>query len=273
MLIKYTHMLIWARVPGTLVLFHYTITPIVPAAITTGASDVTVLESNNATFTCTFEANPIPTQYMWQFTDSTGTTMELMNGDEYIIQSSSGDNSFTTMLTVTSTKYDDRGTFSCSATNIIDGTQYTDSDSADLTVHGKQHFLILYYYTVSPIVLVAVTIGASDATVLESNNATFTCAFEGNPTPTQYMWQFTDSTGTTMELMDGDEYIILSSSGDNSFTTMLTVTSTEYDDRGTYSCSASNMIDGTRYTDSDSASLTVNGKQLFLILDYKDKNF
>ena len=144
MLIKYAHMLIWARVPGTLVLFHYTVTPIVPAAITTGASDVTVLESNNATFTCTFEANPTPTQYMWQFTDSTGTTMELMNGDEYIIQSSSGDNSFTTSLTVTSTEYDDRGTYSCTATNMIDdGTQYTDSDLADLTVHGKQHFLIL----------------------------------------------------------------------------------------------------------------------------------
>ena len=97
---------------------------------------MTVCENSDATFTCTFEANPTPTQYMWQFTDSTGTTMELMNDDKYIIQSSSGDNSFTTMLTVTSTEYDDCGTYSCSASNIIDGAQYTDSDSADLTVHG-----------------------------------------------------------------------------------------------------------------------------------------
>ena len=125
----------------------YTVSPIVLVAITIGASDATVLENSDATFTCIFEANPTPTQYMWQFIDSTGTTMELMNGDEYIIiQSSSGDNSFTTMLTVTSTKYDDHGTYSCSATNIIDGTQYTDSDSASLTVYGKQHFLIFYYY-------------------------------------------------------------------------------------------------------------------------------
>ena len=69
-----------------------------------------------------------------------------MDGDEYIIQSSSGDNSFTAMLTVTSTEYDDHGTYSCSATNMIDGTQYTDSDSASLIVYGKQRFLIFYYY-------------------------------------------------------------------------------------------------------------------------------
>ena len=183
-----------------------------------------------------------------------------MNGDEYIIQSSSGDNSFTTMLTVPSTEYDDRGTYNCSASNMIDGIKYTDSDSASLIVYGKQHFLILYYYTVSPIVPAAITTGASDVTVLENNDATFTCIFEANPTPTQYMWQFTDITGTTMELVNGSKYIIQSSSGDNSFTTSLTVTSTEYDDRGMYSCSATNMIDGTQYTDSDSADLTVHGK-------------
>ena len=79
-----------------------------------------------------------------------------MNGNKYIIQSSSGDNSFTTTLTVTYTEYDDRGTYSCSASNMIDGVQYTDSDSASLTVNtSKQHFLIyiitpslLYYSTV-----------------------------------------------------------------------------------------------------------------------------
>ena len=75
--------------------------------------------------------------------------MELMDGDEYIIQSSSGDNSFTTMLTVPSTEYDDRGTYSCSASNMIDGVQYTDSDSASLIVYGKQHFLILHYHRLS----------------------------------------------------------------------------------------------------------------------------
>ena len=97
---------------------------------------MTVLENSDATFACIFEANPTPTQYMWQFTDSTGTTMELVNGNKYVIQSSSGDNSFTTSLTVTSTEYDDRGTYSCSATNMIDGAPYTDSDSADLRVYG-----------------------------------------------------------------------------------------------------------------------------------------
>ena len=123
-------------VSSTFSSYIITVSPIVPAAITTGPSDVTVLENSDATFTCIFEANPTPTQYMWQFTDSTGTTMELMDGVEYTIQPSSGDNSFTTMLTVTSTEYDDRGTYGCSATNMIDGAQYTDSDSADLRVYG-----------------------------------------------------------------------------------------------------------------------------------------
>ena len=111
----------------------------VPVAITTGASDVTVLESSDATFTCIFEANPTPgpTQYMWQFTDSTGTTVRLINDDKYVIQSSSGDNSFTTTLTVTSAMYDDRGTYSCSATNIANNLEYTNSGTASLIVYGE----------------------------------------------------------------------------------------------------------------------------------------
>ena len=111
----------------------------VPAAITTGASDVTVLENSDATFTCIFEANPTPgpTQYMWQFTDSTGTTVRLINDEKYVILSSNGDNSFTTTLTITSAIYDDRGTYNCSATNNASNFEYTNSGTASLTVYGE----------------------------------------------------------------------------------------------------------------------------------------
>ena len=85
---------------------------------------------------------------MWQFTDSTGTTVELTDSDKYVIQSSSGDldNNFTTTLTVISTSYADRGTYNCSASNMIDNLEFTDSDLASLIVHGKyMYFLYLFY--------------------------------------------------------------------------------------------------------------------------------
>ena len=65
------------------------------------------------TLTCVFEADPAPFEYICQFTDSTGTTMELTDGDKYVIQSSSGDNSLTSTLTITATMYADRGTYNC----------------------------------------------------------------------------------------------------------------------------------------------------------------
>ena len=115
----------------------YNHTLAVPAAITTGASDITVLVNSDATFTCIFETNPTPFEYDWQFTNSTGTTVRLINDDKYVIQSSSGDNSFTTTLTVTSATYDDRGTYSCGATNIANNVEYTNSGTASLIVYGE----------------------------------------------------------------------------------------------------------------------------------------
>ena len=84
------------------------------------------------------EANPIPFQYYWQFTDSAGTTVELTDGSKYVIQSSSGDNSFTTTLTITSTVYADHGTYNCVAMNRIGpGYLHIASDSALLVIYGK----------------------------------------------------------------------------------------------------------------------------------------
>ena len=115
----------------------YCLSNIVPIAVTTGASDITVIENNDITFTCVFEADPTPFEYMWQFTDSAGTTMELTDDDKYIIQSSSGDNSFTTTLTVLSTVYADRGTYNCSASNLVGSLEFSDSNVASLTIFGK----------------------------------------------------------------------------------------------------------------------------------------
>ena len=141
----------------------FTIYPIVPVAITTGASDVTVLETNDAMFMCVFEANPMPVQYTWQFTDSAGTTTELTDGDKYVIQSSSGDNSFTTTLTIISTVYADRGTYNCSAVNMANDLQFISSDLARLTVYGKLHqhsYMLMHSWPGANLILMTVSIMA-----------------------------------------------------------------------------------------------------------------
>ena len=98
-------------------------------------SDVTILAGSEAVFTCTFEAYPVP-DVEWQFTDSNGTT-NTTNGDRYTIGLSIGDKSVTTTLTIASTAYADRGVYSCSASNVIDGVVYTATSSAILTIYGK----------------------------------------------------------------------------------------------------------------------------------------
>ena len=98
-------------------------------------------QDDAAVFMCTFEANPTPSEYAWEFTDNAGDTTEVVTNasDKYVIQSSSDGNS---TLTITSTVYDDRGVYTCSATYTVNDVEYTDSASANLTVYGK---CIIYF--------------------------------------------------------------------------------------------------------------------------------
>ena len=116
---------------------HLSIMLLVIAAVIAGPSDRVVLQNYATMFMCTFEANPTPFQYMWHFTDSTGTTEVLNANNKYVILSSSDGNNFSITLNITSTVYDDRGTYNCSATNLVNDIQYTASASATLIVYGK----------------------------------------------------------------------------------------------------------------------------------------
>ena len=58
-----------------------------------------------------------------------------------MIQVSNDGNSYTSTLTITSAEYADRGTYSCGASNIVNGVERTVSDSASLIVHGIHVFI------------------------------------------------------------------------------------------------------------------------------------
>ena len=108
-----------------------------PPVISTPPVDQFVINNgSNAVFTCGALAIP-PHEVYWTFTNASGvtspviSTMDGMNTTKYLINTVNGTVNFGT-LTVTDVRYEDRGVYTCNATNEIG----SDLANATLTVHG-----------------------------------------------------------------------------------------------------------------------------------------
>ena len=94
---------------------------------------------SSAVFSCGALAIP-PHQVYWTFTNVSGdtfpviSTLDSVNSMNYRINNMNGTMDFGT-LTVTGVRYEDRGTYTCNATNEIG----SDLANATLTVHGESY--------------------------------------------------------------------------------------------------------------------------------------
>ena len=108
-----------------------------PPVISTPPEDQFIINNgSSAVFTCGALAIPAHEVY-WTFTNASGvtspviSTQDNMNTTKYQINTVNGTTYFGT-LTVTDVRYEDRGVYTCNATNDIG----SDLANATLTVHG-----------------------------------------------------------------------------------------------------------------------------------------
>ena len=102
-----------------------------PVIVSPPMDQFTINDGSSAVFVCDSLADPEHT-ISWTFTNNTGAVIELANNKiKYSIVSNDSTTRFGE-LTVMSVDYEDRGVYTCTATNSIG----SDRASANLTVHG-----------------------------------------------------------------------------------------------------------------------------------------
>ena len=111
--------------------------------ITVPPNQLNIINNSNATFTCV-SLRVFPQHHIvWTFSDSNGREIEIIhtqdggNSSKYSINHESG----TTILTIVNATFEDRGTYSCNASNEVGQAEA----SANLTVQGNLDNIINEY--------------------------------------------------------------------------------------------------------------------------------
>ena len=121
------------------VILRYLIFSGVPTIATPPSNQFTINDGSSATFFCDALAFPEHT-ISWTFTNKSGVVIEIVSdGNKYSIVANRGTTRFGE-LTVMNVDYEDRGVYTCTATNSIG----SDRASANLTVHGEIKVLVMF---------------------------------------------------------------------------------------------------------------------------------
>ena len=113
-----------------------------PVVINPPVDQVTINNGSSIMFVCEANASSEHT-LSWAFTNSTGTVTEIVNdGSKYSFVANHSTTRFGE-LTVMNVDYEDRGLYTCTATNSIGSNRA----SANLTVHGECTAILLLDYT------------------------------------------------------------------------------------------------------------------------------
>ncbi len=169
------------------------------------------------------------------------------------------------ILTLYNAMGSDTGDYYCMASN-GNTVQPTDHQNFSIFVQSMWSFSIIVSFVV--LVLVdesrifftpgppSILLPPEDAVIIDGNSVTFQCEVFAFPEH-QTLWTFTDSEGVTMEIISNDteKYSVERDREDHGEFGQLTVMNVQYEDRGTYSCTAQNP-QGSR---TANATLTVHG--------------
>ena len=107
--------------------------------VTPPSDQFEINNGSSATFVCRALAFP-PHQVSWSFTNASGVLIDIIStvsdpqNRKYFVNRMNGSTDFGT-LTVWNVRYEDRGVYTCNASNEIGAVDA----SAMLTVHGKLH--------------------------------------------------------------------------------------------------------------------------------------
>ena len=120
-------------------ILRYLIFTGVPVIINPPLDQFTINDGSSATFLC--DALVAPEHAIsWTFTNKSGVVTDIVSdGNKYSIVANRGTTRFGE-LTVMNVDYEDRGLYTCTATNSIG----SDKGSANLTVHGELKVLVMF---------------------------------------------------------------------------------------------------------------------------------
>ena len=120
-------------------ILRYIIFTGVPVIIDPPFDQFTIDDGSSATFLCDALAFPEHT-ISWTFTNKSGVVTDIVSdGNKYFIVADHSTTRFGE-LTVMNVDYEDRGLYTCTATNSIG----SDKGSANLTVHGELKVLVMF---------------------------------------------------------------------------------------------------------------------------------
>ena len=120
-------------------ILRYLIFTGLPAIATPPSNQFTINDGSSATFTCDALAFP-EHNISWTFTNISGVVTDIVSdGNNYSIVANCSTTRFGE-LTVMNVDYEDRGVYTCTATNSFG----FDKASANLTVHGEIKVLIMF---------------------------------------------------------------------------------------------------------------------------------
>ena len=207
--------------------------------ISTPPVNVTVIEHQEALFTCSTEGFPLPS-ITWTRANLDGLETVVTELEGVISQFSSG---FTTTsnLTFSPTDITLNGNYSCVATNSL-GLEQT---SVSLTVNGKviiPFFCAMVYHRWCLCMLTAAPIFTTPPItlcVIIPEPAMFNCSAEGFPLPS-VSWRRINDDGSQTVLTEGGNIMISESSSGFITTNNLTLSPTDITLSGGYVCVASN---------------------------------
>ena len=252
--------------PTALSLFH-----IVAPQILDPPDDITVVEPQDATFSCLATGRPRPDIVWTRLSDM--VQLQNQSGGHRIEEQEIGDRERRSMLTILGSQPSDAGGYACGARNEPGSVM----QQATLTVHSELHSLntwcCLYiqyvtmfhslWYSVVP--NITFPVDGQMYTVNETDPVTFNCSATGIPPP-EISWirngeVLNESVDSRISLSNPSDPETVPTSGGNisSVSRSLTISSTRDSDSDTYTCVASN---GNTMTPNvtQNFGLFVNGK-------------
>ena len=235
----------------------------------------TVNETESVTFTCTAVGIPAPDITFFRG----NTKLDGTGGDELNARVTLQDQTMpidytnsmgevlmqvSRSITIADTMDSDSGTYTCQASN--DG-EMTSDDMQDFELVIQGVFIYIFSVAVThyficydkylPTVAPEITDAPDNLTVVQPQDATFSCNATARPRPNITWWRVEDGSMSQVMAVDGEYIIEEANFGERVRSSTLTIVDAEPNDTGEYACLAQNIVPGD---DIEFANLTVHGK-------------
>ena len=238
--------------------------PTVAPSVTDAPDDLTVVQPEDATFTCVATARPRPNITWWRV-ESNGSLSQVIEEANVtsITEMMSGERVLMNNLTIESAQPSDAGEYVCVAENGAGNISAT----ATLVVHGGYNtsfVKININFGICNAVKPTLSKTPDDLVTVHPQNANFQCVSTAIPRPTISWWRWSSNSTTFIQVMEEANVASITEmmSGERVLMSNLTIESAQPSNAGDYTCVAENEVSNTSAT----ATLVVHGESFVVII-------